>query len=359
MDVPLKIAPANSDLEKLWQAILTGDESYIGQFFYGVRSTGVYCRPGCPSRKPGKAQVEYFSTCAEAEKAGYRPCKRCQPGLGRVETAGVGLVERACQILDSQVENPPGLEELSRALAVSPSHLHRLFKRVTGLTPHQYAAGRRLEKFKALARRGDSLSGAIYEAGYGSSSRLYEDAPDRLGMTPGSYQNGGKSMEIGFTIVDTFIGRMLVAATKKGVCAVSFGDEDKKLEAWLRMEFPQASLQRGDGAFSDWVNTLLSYLEGDRPHLELALDLQASAFQMRVWEELRRIPYGETRTYTEVANAIGRPKAVRAVANACAANPVAVVNPCHRVLRRDGSLGGYRWGIERKHALLDREKGAL
>jgi AraC family transcriptional regulator of adaptative response/methylated-DNA-[protein]-cysteine methyltransferase len=346
----------SEDQEKYWQAILARDSRFEGEFVYGVRSTGIYCRPGCSSRLPGKAQVVFFSTIKEAEKAGFRPCKRCQPQNSLAPAARVDIVERACRLMDNPEGAALSLADLSRKLAVSPSYLQRIFRSTTGLTPYQYRLERKLKQFKTLVREGEELSGALYDAGFGSSSRLYEKAISHLGMTPGSYRRGGEGMEIHYTFVDTFIGRMLVAATQQGICAVSFGDDEAVLETFLREEYPQAVLKRDHQAFNAWIEALAGHLEGLRPDLDLPLDVQATAFTLRVWQELRRIPYGETRTYAEIAQAVGRPKAVRAVANACASNPAAVVTPCHRVLRSDGSLGGYRWGTERKQALLDREK---
>jgi len=267
------------------------------------------------------------------------------------------VIEKAMQVIDANIEVALPLEALSQELHISPSHLHRLFKSATGLTPRQYAAGQRLEKFKAQVRGGQAVTQAMYAAGYSSSSRLYEGAASRLGMTPASYRRGGQGMDIRFTIVDTYLGRMLVAATAQGICAVSFGEEDNDLEGFLRAEYPAASLSRDDVSFKSWVDALLEHLNGVQPRLALPLDLQATAFQLRVWEELRKIPYGETRSYAEVAKAIGEPRAARAVANACASNPAAIVTPCHRVVRSNGQPGGYHWGASRKQALLAHERG--
>ena len=266
------------------------------------------------------------------------------------------VIQKAMQVIDANVDAALPLDALSQELHISPSHLHRLFKSATGLTPRQYAAGQRLEKFKAQVRGGQAVTQAMYEAGYSSSSRLYEGATGRLGMTPASYRRGGQGMDIRYTIVDTYLGRMLVAATAQGICAVSFGEEDNMLESFLRAEYPSASLSRDDASFKSWVDALLEHLNGVQPRLALPLDLQATAFQLRVWEELRKIPYGETRSYADVAKAIGEPKAARAVANACASNPAAIVTPCHRVVRSDGQPGGYRWGTPRKQALLAHER---
>jgi AraC family transcriptional regulator of adaptative response/methylated-DNA-[protein]-cysteine methyltransferase len=337
-----------------WQAVLERDARFDGGFYYAVRSTGVYCRPSCPSRRPRREQVTFYATREAASAGGFRPCKRCQPE--RDQTSRAELVERAIRLIEN-AEEPLPLEALGRELSSSPFHLQRVFKAATGLTPRQYAAGLRAGRFKEQVRRAaGTVTGALYEAGYGSSSRLYEESNHRLGMTPSTYRSGGKAMQIQTTIVDCPLGRMLVAATERGVCAVSLGKEDASLQAMLRDEYPAAAIQPSAEGLQHEVHALLDYLNGEQPRLDLPLDVQATAFQLRVWEELRRIPYGETRTYTQVAEAIGRPKAVRAVANACANNPAALVNPCHRVIRRDGSLGGYRWGLERKQALLAGER---
>ena len=344
-----------TDQETYWQAVQDRDPAYNGLFVYGVRSTGIYCRPTCPSRRPRRDQVTFFTSNADARAAGYRACRRCHPDDPHSDGAQTELIRLACGLIDAAPENPPGLEELAQALHLSPSHFHRLFKKVTGLTPRQYASGQRLQKFKSEVKAGQDVTTALYEAGYSSSSRLYEHAHGSLGMTPGAYRRGGQNMDITYTIVNTRLGRMLVGATQRGISAVSFGDRDSDLETSLRKEYPAASLVKDDSAMKTWVESLVAYLEGTQPNLVLPLDLQATSFQLRVWQSLRQIPYGETRTYAEVAEAIGQPTAVRAVANACASNPAAVVTPCHRVVRPDGGLGGYRWGIERKKALLAQE----
>ncbi len=343
------------DDEARWQAVQQRDERFNGVFVYAVRSTGIYCLPTCPSRRPRREQVVFFSSCEEAEAAGFRACRRCRPREALTQDQRVEVVRQATALIEADPEASPSLDELSRQLHLSPSHLHRLFKAITGLTPHQYVAGQRLSRFKAGVRAGRDVTTALYDAGYSSSSRLYESAADHLGMTPASYRRGGQGLSIRYVIVETFLGRMLVGATERGICAVSFGEEDERLEAFLRAEYPAAALQRDDVALGAWVRALVQHLEGRLPRLELPLDLQATTFRLRVWEELRKIPYGETRTYAEVAQAIGQPKATRAVANACAANPAAIVTPCHRVVRSDGQPGGYRWGAERKRALLARE----
>lgn len=341
------------DEEICWQAVQTRDRRYNGKFFCGVRSTGIYCRPTCPSRRPRRDQVEFFASCEEAETAGYRPCKRCQPR--EVDEPGVAIVSQACRLIEVS-DSLLSLDNLSKKLNVSPYHLHRMFKSYTGLTPRQYALSRRRSRFKARLRTKADLSSAIFESGYGSTSRLYENAPQWLGMTPATYQRGGRGMKISYVIVDSYLGRLLVAATEKGICAVSLADEDSALEDFLASEFPSAEIIRDGESLSQWVGMILDHLEGRQPHLDLPLDVQATAFQMRVWEELRKIPYGETRTYAQVAAAIDQPNATRAVGRACATNPASILTPCHRVVRSDGSLGGYRWGLKRKQALIEGER---
>lgn len=343
------------DDETRWQAIQSKDHAFNGVFVYGVRSTGIYCKPSCPSRRPRREQVVYFPSFETAEAAGFRACKRCNPRVRGGRGRQVELVMRACRIIEAQTEGTISLDTLSKQLNISSHHLQRTFKNVTGVTPRQYAAAHRLEQFKSLINDGSDVTDAIYEAGYGSSRGLYEKAFEKLGMTPSTYQKGGKGMEIRFTIVDCYLGRLLVAATDRGICAVSFGDDDKTLEVALRTTYAAADIRSDESHLRDWVNVLLDYLAGSEPHLDLPLDVQATAFQLRVWNEMRKIPYGTTRSYGEIATAIGQPGASRAVASACAANSVALVIPCHRVVREDGSISGYRWGAKRKKALLEKE----
>lgn len=343
------------DDETRWQAVLERNPSFNDVFVFGVRSTGIYCRPSCPSRRPGRNQVIYFPSFETAEAASFRACKRCNPGVRGERNKIVQLVMRACRIIESQTEGAISLKALSEDLNVSSHHLQRTFKNVTGVTPRQYAAAHRLEQFKNLIDNGSDVTGAMYNAGYGSSRGLYESASERMGMTPATYSKGGKGMEIRFTIVDCYLGRMLVAATERGVCAVSFGDDDNTLEAALRATYKAADILSDETRLRDWIVMLLNYLSGSEPHIELPLDVQATAFQLRVWDELRKIPYGATRSYGEVARAIGQPNATRAVASACAANSVALAIPCHRVVRDDGKISGYRWGTKRKRRLLENE----
>jgi AraC family transcriptional regulator of adaptative response/methylated-DNA-[protein]-cysteine methyltransferase len=264
-------------------------------------------------------------------------------------------MRQVCRYIEAHSDESPTLADLGAHVGLSPSHLQRTFKRIVGITPRQYLETCRIERLKAQLKEGDDVTTALYEVGYGSTSRLYEKAPGRLGMTPGTYRRGGKGMHIRYTIVNCPLGRLLVGATEKGICAVSLGDSDGELEAALHGDYPEASISCDQEGLGEWVVALLDYLDGRQPHLDLPLDVQATAFQSMVWQELRAIPYGDTRTYSDVAEAIGRPKAVRAVARACATNRVSLIIPCHRVVRKDGSLGGYRWGLDRKQELLDRE----
>jgi AraC family transcriptional regulator of adaptative response/methylated-DNA-[protein]-cysteine methyltransferase len=345
--------------ETCWQAVVERDSRYDGVFYFGVRSTGIYCRPVCPARRPRRDQVTFFASRIEAQAAGFRPCKRCRPDDEAPEGRAL-LVEQARRLLD-QAESPLALADLARQVGASPSHLQRVFKAEVGLTPRAYFANRRLERLKTQLKTGQDVTTALYEAGFGSSSRLYEDARQTLGMTPGEYRNGGKGLQIRYTTFDSRLGRVLMAATRHGVCKVSFGGNDSDLEAQLAAEFPEAERARDDAALSAWSGELAAYLQGSRAQRntnlnDIPLDAQGTAFQHKVWAALRQIPYGQTRTYAQLAQSIDQPAAVRAAARACATNPVAVVTPCHRVVRSDGSLGGYRWGLERKKQLLESEK---
>ena len=337
------------DAAAQWRAVLRRDENLDGAFVYAVRSTGIYCRPSCPSRRPRRENVVFFHRAEEAERAGFRACQRCRPGCQAPRSEAV---EQACRYLETHLESTVTLTELGNAVGLSAEHLQRTFKRVLGVSPRQYADARRLARLKTELRNGRPVTEAMYEAGYGGSSRLYEKAPQQLGMTPGDYRHGGRGMRVRFAVADCALGRLLVAATERGLCQVSLGDSDAELRAGLQSEYPQAELVPDDCGLIEWVNVLLVHLAGRQPRLDLPLDVQATAFQRRVWEELRRIPYGATRSYSEVARSLGAPRAARAVARACATNPVAVVIPCHRVIREDGDLGGYRWGLDRKRGLL-------
>ncbi|MDA0704428.1 MAG: bifunctional DNA-binding transcriptional regulator/O6-methylguanine-DNA methyltransferase Ada [Proteobacteria bacterium] len=342
-----------------WRAVLARDPEANGRFVYAVRSTGIYCRPICASRRPGRAQVNFFEDPARAEAAGFRPCRRCRPEDADMADSQTEMVRKACAAIDAATDGPPTLAALGENLGVSPHHLQRVFKKLMGISPRQYADERRLGRLKMRLKRGEAVTGALYEAGYGSSSRLYENAGEHLGMTPGTYRRGGEGARMRFTIVDCTLGRLVVAATDRGLSFLGFGDDDGDLEEELREEFPKAEeIRRDDAGLAEWVGPLIDHLAGQVGSLPLPLDVQATAFQRRVWEALRDIPAGETRTYREIAAQLGQPTASRAVGSACARNPVSLVIPCHRVVREDGGLGGYRWGLERKERLIATERGA-
>lgn len=344
------------DDEARYQIFIMRDGRYDGVFVTAVRTTGVYCRPSCPARQPKRENVVFYADCAAAEAAGFRPCKRCRPQEVHPQAE---LVERACRYLEAHLDETVTLEQLGAALHSSPFHLQRTFKRATGVSPRQYAAALRAQRLKAQLRTETSVTDAIYEAGYVNSSQVYADEP--LGMTPRDYQRGGQAQTIRYALADSVLGRVLVAATERGLCAVQLGDEDAPLVAALRAEFPAAVLLPDAHGLAEWISQVMPLLAGCQPELDLPLDIQATAFQQQVWEALRGIPCGETRSYSQLARALGSPKAARAVARACATNRIAVVIPCHRVVREDGDLGGYRWGLARKASLLasERQKAAL
>jgi len=339
--------------EEKWQLVLARDIRCDGKFFYAVRSTGVYCRPSCPSRRPRREAVEFFTTPQAAERAGYRACFRCRPAENSRQ---LQAVEAACRQIENHLDSNLSLSVLSQAAGLSPFHLSRVFRRHLGVTPGQYRRARRLERFKSELNAQATVTDAIFEAGYGSSSRVYEQP--RLGMKPSLYRNGAAGAKIAYTVFDSALGKALLAATRTGVCAIRFGqnEDEEALAQALRDEFPRAVLRRDDAALRFFVQAISEHLAGGAPVLNLPLDILATAFQSLVWNALRSIPRGETRTYGEVAEAIGRPQAVRAVARACASNPVALAIPCHRVVHRDGHSIGYRWGVERKRKLLAMEK---
>jgi AraC family transcriptional regulator of adaptative response/methylated-DNA-[protein]-cysteine methyltransferase len=345
---------------EMWNAVLARDASRDGSFVFAVRSTGIYCRPSCPARRPGREQVSFFQVPEAAEREGFRACRRCHPRRTQSTDPRIELVRRICHAIDEHDEEPQTLKTLSEQTGVSAHHLQRTFKEVMGITPRHYAESKRLSQFKSQVKTGASVTDAMYAAGYGSSRSLYEQSSARLGMTPATYGRGGKGMRIIYTTAACKLGRLLVAATQRGVCSVALGDSDAQLVSALFAEYPNASIDSKDMSISPslnlWLNDVLEHLEGKTPRLDLPIDLQATAFQLRVWEELRRIPLGATRSYQEIAEAIGKPKAVRAVARACASNHAALVIPCHRVIRGDKSLGGYRWGLERKEKLLQSER---
>jgi AraC family transcriptional regulator of adaptative response/methylated-DNA-[protein]-cysteine methyltransferase len=343
-----------------WRAVLARDTHMDSKFVYGVRSTGIYCRPSCPSRRPARSQVRFFSVPKVAEMAGFRACRRCKPDRlesERLDPAGQ-VVALACREIERNAEEPLRLSALASQSGTTPHRLHRFFRNVLGITPRQFADALRVRRLKGRLRSGDDVTTALYDAGYGSASRLYERAHSQLGMTPATYRKGGLGMEIAYTIEDCPLGRVMVAATPRGISAVYLGDDDRPLERALREEYPKAFLRRDAGALRSWVKTIVKHLRGGEPRLNLPLDVHATAFQRRVWEELQKIPYGTTRSYSHIAKALGRPRATRAVARACATNPVSIVVPCHRVVREDGQLAGYRWGLERKKALIEHEQSA-
>jgi AraC family transcriptional regulator of adaptative response/methylated-DNA-[protein]-cysteine methyltransferase len=344
------------DEDGCWRAVLVRDARRDGTFVYAVRSTGVYCRPSCPAPRPRRDHVRFFPVPEAAEQAGFRPCRRCRPQHATAPDPQVDLVRSVCRHIEANLEGPLTLADLGDQAGLSPGHLQRTFKRVTGITPRQYADACRLGLLKARLKERRTVTMAMYEAGYGSSSRLYERASSQLGMTPATYQRGGRDMHLGYTVVASPLGRLLLAGTERGVSAVYLGDADGPLEAALAKEYPAARISRDDSGLKPWADAVVGHLGGEQPHLDLPLDVQATAFQWRVWQELRAIPYGSTRTYSEIAAALGQPTAARAVARACATNPVSVVVPCHRVVREDGGLGGYRWGLDRKKKLLAQEQ---
>ncbi|MDV6375288.1 bifunctional transcriptional activator/DNA repair enzyme AdaA [Deinococcus arenicola] len=337
--------------ERRWAAVLARDVGADGEFWYGVRSTGIYCRPSCPSRRPRRENASFHDSPEAARVAGLRPCLRCQPdGV----SAGVLAVTQAKVLLDS-AETPPTLTDLAAAVGLSPFHLQRLFKRAVGLSPKQYAVHLRTTRLKEGLKMRKPITVAMYDAGHETSSTLYAPATDSLGMTPGAYRAGGAGQTIHFAVAESPLGPMLVAATIRGLCAVRFG-EVGAMTAELRAEYHAAELIKDAAPLQPYIQGLRSYLGGLNPGLKLDTDAPGTDFQQRVWAALREIPHGETRTYSELAAMIGEPQAVRAVATACARNPVALVVPCHRIIPKAGGSGGYRWGVERKQALLEAER---
>jgi len=341
--------------DQQWQAVLARNSEFDGKFVFAVTSTGVYCRPSCAARRPRRENVSFFRGPQEAERAGYRACLRCRP---KAEAANPQseMVKAVCRYLEQRLDETVTLAELGREFRQSPFHLQRIFKAVLGITPKAYADSCRMNQLKRNLQAGHSVTRALYDAGYSSSSRLYERTASQLGMTPDKYRRGAIAAHIRYTCASSPLGRMLIAATDKGICAIQFANSDDELEHGLRHEFPFAVRRRDDAGLAHWKEMLLRQMLGHKLNRSLPLDIQATAFQKRVWAYLQAIPFGETQSYSEVAKGIGRPTATRAVARACATNPVAVAIPCHRVLREDGGMGGYRWGLERKRALLQMEQ---
>jgi AraC family transcriptional regulator, regulatory protein of adaptative response / methylated-DNA-[protein]-cysteine methyltransferase len=341
--------PQNKEI--WWQAVLERDASYDGEFVFAVSSTGVYCRPSCPSRRARRENVAFFKNTEHAESAGYRACLRCRPKSANRDEK-LQQAKAICRYIEQHLDEPITLTQLGRLFHQSPFHLQRRFKDALGITPKAYADSSRMKQLKQNLRAGHNVTRAMYDAGYGSSSRLYERTASQLGMTPDKYRRGAIAAAIRYTCTDSPLGKMLIAATDKGICAIQFASSEEELEQGLKHEFPFALRRRDDSGMALWKNKLLDEIQGKRPHVDLPLDIQATAFQRSVWEYLQSIPRGETRSYGEVARAIEHPTAIRAVARACATNPVAVAIPCHRVVRSDGEQGGYRWGVRRKKKLL-------
>jgi len=347
-----------STAERRWQAFIERDSALDGTFVVGVASTGVFCRPSCPAKRPRRENVRFFEHAAAAEQAGYRACLRCRPKAAD-DNPRSALVRAVCRYIERHIEDRLTLSGLAKEFRRSPFHLQRTFKAVLGVSPKAYMDACRLRQVKQNLQAGHDVTTALYAAGYGSSSRLYERTATQLGMTPEKYRRGAVAAVVRFTIASSPLGRMLIAATDKGICAIQFADSDQELQQGLMREFPFAVRRRDDAALAEWRTSLGRLIDGQDAHPSLPLDIRATAFQRRVWECLQEIPRGETRSYSAVAKKIGMPKATRAVARACATNPVAVAIPCHRVVREDGKQGGYRWGMERKEKLLAMEKGAV
>jgi len=345
------------DFEQCWTALERRDAAAADKFLYGVRTTGVYCRPGCTSRLPLRRNTVFFETIAEAEAAGLRPCKRCRPTEASAASRHLAAIEKACALLRTS-ETIPSLGELADAACISRFHFHRVFKQITGVTPRDYARSHRLGRLGEKLDAGQPITASIYASGFGSSSRAYEAAPAGLGMTPGRRRRGGSGETIRFVTVATALGWALVAATERGICMTALGDDRDSLAGSLRQRFPSAEVIAEDAGLKQWADRIVRFITAPEQNLDLPLDIRGTAFQARVWRALQKIPLGKTASYAEIAAALGQPKAVRAVAQACASNKLALLVPCHRVIRTDGDLGGYRWGLERKRALLARERAA-
>lgn len=342
--------------EARWRMVVARDADADGKFYYSVRTTGVYCRPSCAARLARRENVSFHASCPDAERAGFRPCKRCRPGQPSLRETHGEKVVAACRLIET-ADAALTLNQLAEWVGLSPYHFHRLFKAITGVTPKAYLDAHQANQVRRHLANGGPVTGAIYDSGFNSSGRFYEKSSRMLGMTPRAYQTGGKNATIRFAIGDCSLGVFLVAATDKGVCAILLGDDAELLARELQDRFPRADLIGGDAAFERMVASVLSLIETPAAGFDLPLDIRGTAFQQRVWQALREIPSGATVSYAEVAQRLGAPNAVRAVAGACAANAIAIAIPCHRVVRKDGDLSGYRWGVERKRALLRREAG--
>jgi AraC family transcriptional regulator of adaptative response/methylated-DNA-[protein]-cysteine methyltransferase len=345
---------SKTEQDPRWISVLARDSAMDGKFYYSVKTTGVYCKPSCAARPARPENVQFHTTREAAEKAGFRPCKRCRPDQATLAEQHAVTVTAICRLIE-QSENMPTLDELAMRAGFSSYYFHRVFKAITGLTPKGYAAAHRGKRLRSELRRGASVTNAIFDAGYNSNSRFYEKAEQLLGMTPSNYRSGGTMTELRFAIGECSLGSILVAASDKGVCAILMGDDPDMLARDLQDRFPKSNVIGSDAAFEQLVAQVVGFVEAPAIGLNLPLDIRGTAFQQRVWQALRAIPAGSTASYSEIANKIGAPKAIRAVASACAANALAVAIPCHRVVRNDGGLSGYRWGVERKRALLERE----
>jgi AraC family transcriptional regulator of adaptative response/methylated-DNA-[protein]-cysteine methyltransferase len=345
--------------EERWEAVAGRNAAADGAFYYSVRTTGVYCRPSCAARLARRENVAFHTTCEAAERAGFRPCKRCRPNEAGLAQQHAAAIAKACRLIESSLseasEALPGLDELAKTAGMSRFHFHRIFRAITGVTPKAYASGRRAERVRSELSASRTVTEAIYGAGYNSSGRFYAESSEILGMTPSDFRGGGTRAEIRFAVGECSLGSILVAATEKGVCAITMGDDAEALVRELQDRFPRAAIQGGDREFESIVGKVLRFVEAPGLGLDLPLDVRGTAFQQRVWQALRAIPAGSTASYSEIAERIGAPKSVRAVAQACAANSIAIAIPCHRVVRNDGGLSGYRWGVERKRTLLERE----
>ncbi len=334
-----------------WTAVLARDARHDGEFVFAVATTGVYCRPSCPARRPRRENVTFFARPEHAEHAGFRACLRCRPRAASGNPQSE-FAKEVCRFIEQHLDETVTLQRLGKAFRQSPFHLQRRFKAALGITPREYADACRMRQLKRNLQAGDNVTRAMYDAGYGSSSRLYEKTASQLGMTPDRYRRGAIAAKLRYVISDSPLGRMLVAATDRGVCAIQFGRGDGELIEGLKREFPFAVRKADESGLQVWVEAVLGRITGQELNAALPLDIRATAFQRKVWSYLQSIPFGATRSYAQVAKAIGQPTACRAVARACATNPVAVAIPCHRVVREDGNISGYRWGVERKKALL-------
>lgn len=340
--------------EQRWQAIVNRDVSADGEFYYSVSTTGVFCRPSCPSRLAKRKNIQFHDTMQEAIDAGFRPCKRCKPEQESQTARHAAMVAKICRLIEN-ADVPPSLDTLAEASGLSRYHFHRIFKSVTGLTPKAYSAAYRAQRVRNELMNSASVTEAIYGTGFNSNGRFYENADQMLGMTPTKFRKEGLDTKISFAVGECSLGAILVAATDKGVCAISMGDDPDALVRELQDRFPRAELIGGDDQFESMVAQVIGFVESPNVGLSLPLDIRGTVFQTRVWQALRKIPAGQTVSYTDIARQIGSPKAVRAVASACASNTIAVAIPCHRVVRNDGGLSGYRWGVERKRKLIERE----